>query len=78
MLAPCIFTQVNGKRIAIDGFCICTVTEIDEGVQIQYVLEDKPDTVIVRGRFDEIVALVAASHKEADSHRPREGDEWKG
>jgi len=78
MLAPCLLTQIDGKQIAIDAYDVCTIAEIDEGIQVEYVIADKSNTVTINGDFDKIVDILVDAHNKADSKYHREeGDEWK-
>lgn len=77
MLAPVVFTQTNGKRIAIDAYDVCTVAETDDGQQITFMPTNEPDIITVEPGLDEILDELARARAKSMPRKPREGDEWK-
>lgn len=77
MLAPTTFVQLNGKRIAIDAYDVCSVQEVDDGVQILYMATNDADILTTSEEFDDVLTKLRDSRIKAMPRKPRDGDEWK-
>ena len=80
MLAPVIFRTTAMKQIAIDAYDICRVREIQDEVEITYiVVHDKPDTFTTLADFEDVLNNIRKAQNDVMPKRPRDdGEAWKG
>lgn len=76
MIAPITFVKLDGKRVCIDAYDVCSIDEKGEGeTEVTWTSIHKTHVFVTSQNFQDIIDACLVACKSADP--TTEGEEWR-